>query len=802
MSDFELYDYQQTVADAILDYVDQRCILSSPMPHTEYLLIKAGTGVGKTAVSAALCIGLEARLSLLAPLRNVVYIFLGPNTLHVQAQEKYQEYGLGDSRVLLRGEDALAYPDGLPAGSVLFLNTPSINKESSTILADSDYGPGLGKIIEKTKAQDTSVVLIADEVHVEFFGKRTQEAVTQYLRPDLVIGMSATPEKVKSRLAPSENAYFELSDDVARAQGKIVQATLLNDEVLRYQDEYSKMEVSPADRMFLNENSQFGLYTYSAAAKRDELQFDGRDEGVTPDKVNLLSAYQLPDNVKDGNYTEGVVRKAEEKDTPEDEYHLHRVLETLRITKGWTVESGDVAIWTASHKTVASLAEVAANDSKVKALVFKAAIALGFDARRLATIAFLRDVQSAPFGRQVLGRSARSLEGRLYSTKDSLNYAYAYTHHELMTALIENKETNVRESQRAGVKEQWSEVFAKWSALPLTNYFNQRQSQNTLSVETAKERWNRVVGAQMSGARGLDALMELGFQREFASVQSIPQGRIVDLDENESIGTVQIRTLAGYLESQMGQLAHEIATSAGYAGVRSMSAVTETLRQFAVSHGLDKNSLYGCVQGSEHNRVRMRELWREAFPESTGDKSQGDAYVVTPTSEPWTIPAEQMLLGKATQDAWYLYDRREVELDSAAERDFASSMIPMLVASGKGLRAYFKAPARGKESLGVPYRYGKERLTYPDWFLLYDDRVLVIETKSYCMSKPNPEEIVAKAKGIEERFADGWGGYKVETAVINLSAFSSDSTLETVDVVHGDGTTEPFGGWLKERGLI
>ena len=65
-------------------------------------------------------------------------------------------------------------------------------------------------------------------------------------------------------------------------------------------------------------------------------------------------------------------------------------------------------------------------NSQVKALIFKQAIALGWDCPRAQVMAMLRDTKSEVFRIQTVGRILRMPEAKHYAD-DALNKAYVYT---------------------------------------------------------------------------------------------------------------------------------------------------------------------------------------------------------------------------------------------------------------------------------------------------------------------------------------------------------------------------------------
>ena len=92
-----------------------------------------------------------------------------------------------------------------------------------------------------------------------------------------------------------------------------------------------------------------------------------------------------------------------------------------------TVQNGKVALWLSEDHR--NKEEVELNDSPVEVLIFKEAIALGWDCPR-ASILFLQrewNNERYEFNIQTLGRIMRMPEQTHYDDKPELNYGYVYT---------------------------------------------------------------------------------------------------------------------------------------------------------------------------------------------------------------------------------------------------------------------------------------------------------------------------------------------------------------------------------------
>lgn len=145
-----------------------------------------------------------------------------------------------------------------------------------------------------------------------------------------------------------------------------------------------------------------------ALKKREELAQAYQKEGVD---INPLLLIQLPN---DG-----------ETMTGDDNSVKEEVLTYLDSIKGINVSNGKLAIWLSNEKTD-NLQTIANHDDITEVLLFKQAIALGWDCPRAAVLLIFRKIESFTFSAQTVGRILRMPEQRFYQN-DMLNRGYVYT---------------------------------------------------------------------------------------------------------------------------------------------------------------------------------------------------------------------------------------------------------------------------------------------------------------------------------------------------------------------------------------
>ena len=141
-----------------------------------------------------------------------------------------------------------------------------------------------------------------------------------------------------------------------------------------------------------------------ALKKREELAKLYETEKAN---INPLVLIQLPDSK--GNLI----------------YKKEDVLQILKDKFKITEENGKLAVWLSEEKTN-NLANIEKHDNEVEVLVFKQAIAVGWDCPRAAILVRFRESKSFTVTIQTIGRIMRMPELEYYNSEE-LNKGYVFT---------------------------------------------------------------------------------------------------------------------------------------------------------------------------------------------------------------------------------------------------------------------------------------------------------------------------------------------------------------------------------------
>ena len=380
-------EYQQK---AVKELVDKTIDLLTYSGNRHTLVFKAPTGSGKTVMTSDMLLRLNAELRdrTDVPCKEVAYIWIAPNKLHEQSYFKMRSFFTEGQELHPVFYDDLDHSaEGyIHPGEILFVNWESINKDNAVMVRDTEQGASLYDLTRRTQEeQNIPIIVIIDEEHMfaSKLANKTEE-VLKNINPKVEIRISATPE-TRGELQVS------VPREAVVREGMIKQGVVLN-PALQFNDPNGS----------LNQH-----LVHLALKKREELAEAYRKIGVN---INPLLLIQLP-NDKD-------------KMDKDDESIKEEVMQYLDTIKNINTSNGKLAVWLSNEKE--NLDGIERPDNITEVLLFKQAIALGWDCPRAAVLLIFRKIESFTFTAQTVGRILRMPEQHFYED-DRLNWGYVYT---------------------------------------------------------------------------------------------------------------------------------------------------------------------------------------------------------------------------------------------------------------------------------------------------------------------------------------------------------------------------------------
>lgn len=376
--------YQQ---EAINELHNKMIKLLNLDEERQKLVFKAPTGSGKTYMTA---MTLEAVVDTLrTDKRNkyekVAYVWIAPNRLHSQAYVSLSKL-FDETRSLnpIMFEDIV---DGtLHNGDVLCLNWGSIHSEDNILVRESEMGYNLWEVLERTREHGIAIVAIIDEEHLHWDKTADRaSAVLTKLKPIVELRVSATPKT----LSPYT---------VTISRKEVIEAQMIKEGIVINPD----IEVV--------ESKEVENYLIDEAIKKRNLLAECYREMGKP--INPLLLIQLPNDSATL--------------TTDDKSMRDQIVAYLDAEYCINLENKNLAIWLADKDNKQNLDGIEKSDSGVQVLIFKEAIAKGWDCPRASVLLIFRKLQSNEFAIQTLGRILRMPEQRYYFNP-LLNKGYVYT---------------------------------------------------------------------------------------------------------------------------------------------------------------------------------------------------------------------------------------------------------------------------------------------------------------------------------------------------------------------------------------
>lgn len=343
------------------------------------IVFQAPTGAGKTIMLAE---ALSRIVKDLSGQKELAFVWISVNYLHEQSKEKLEKY-FENERLLDCINISEIQNNEIAQNQIVFVNWDSLNKEGiSLFMSDNEKDWNLSKVAENTRDEGRDIILIIDESHRTAKTSKSQEII-KMIGPKLTVEVSATP---KEGITNDHKIMVKLSE--------VVHEGMIKEEV----------QINPGlGRVQTNKD-----IVREALKKRKELKRLYEETGTN---INPLLLIQIP--------------KKKKSDVREPEDKIIEILDK----EGMTLKNRNLALWLAPKDKKINLDYLEKNDSEVDVLIFKEAIAQGWDCPRASILLLQREwnAENYVFNIQTLGRIMRMPEQKHYEKYPVLNVGYVYT---------------------------------------------------------------------------------------------------------------------------------------------------------------------------------------------------------------------------------------------------------------------------------------------------------------------------------------------------------------------------------------
>jgi len=678
----QLKDYQKKAIEGLKQKVQR--VLNSP--EQGVVVFQAPTGSGKTLMVSEM-------LKQLVKENHTKYSFVWVSVrmLHEQSKEKLEKY-YEDDRLIQCSYFEDLEDRKIGENEILFINWHSINKKDINIyVRENEQDNNLNSIIQNTKEEGRQIILIIDESHHTAKSERSRELI-EVIGPKVTIEVSATPH-LKENTSEIEKVY--LAD--VKAEEMIKSEIAINPEFMNL-----KVDKKSSDEIVIGQ----------ALKKREELANLYKKEGVN---VNPLVLIQLPD--QKGN----LINKKED------------VVKILKDKFNITEENGKLAVWLSEEKTD-NLANIDKNDNEVEVLVFKQAIALGWDCPRAQILVIFRESKSFTFTIQTVGRIMRMPELKYYSN-DELNKGFIFTNlpNIEITEDYAKDYLTIFESKRDN---------KRYKPIELYSIYLKRQRERTRLS-------GKFVDIFLKIAEKNNLAEKIIIQPEKVSMPIIADGKIVDIDktgEVEHKGKIEIKLNEAELQKVFDKFITD--NCSPYAPVDSSDRMkTAIYKFFNQKFKLDKyDPMVQRIVVAKENRQTFSNIIAEA-------KDKYKSEVVDKLSETrekeetkkWEIPLIDSYKSNAQKE---IYSKSIMQPFFITKKSEPEEKFMALLDSSDKVEWWYKNREGEKKYFAIPYMEdGKEWAFYVDFIVKFKDGSIgLFDTKSGITAK----DAKARAEALQE----------------------------------------------------
>lgn len=705
----ELKEYQHSAVNELVKQT--RGLLSNS--GSKVCVFKAPTGSGKTIMMAELL----QRLSDEDLPNDYVFVWTSLYDLHSQSKAKLASY-LRDTRYNLLSLDEVTQ-DALTENSVLFVNWHSLtttkqNDESNqrewsnVFVKDREDGRSIVEVLEKTRDAGKQIILIVDEAHRNYLTENSQRFISEVIKPKMTIEVSATPLiKVDAEDMMSKKAGFvNVPFDEVVTSGLIKQETSINQAIGKYVD-----VAASADELVIE----------AALAKRAELAKLYKQAEIP---VNPLVLVQLPSDSEKTSTLDMSVREE---------------VEQQLAKHGINYENGKLAVWLSEDKKNLELIEK--NGSDVEVLIFKEAVAVGWDCPRAQVLVMLRAIRSLTFEIQTVGRILRMPEAKHYEVAE-LNKAFVYTNISGININNKPEDLDFFKTHFAHKKSGINDVQLPSVYLHRQDYGDLTASFSQILVETLNERFG-IADTDMVNVAYEKADVELELYADELKTPLLADVVLHNLDTvQDEIGTLNLEKIQADVSDANIQKEFDYLLKAWclpYAPARSFSKVKTAIYKWFGYTGYDQSKWHEVqriIACSRKNQTVFDEVMKTAKLKYEKIKPAEIASKKTTTHSTFSLPETDMFGDnyELVQAKRYSYQQCYLRKDRSEPEQYLERMledsnkVEWWYKNGEAQQQYF---ALSYQTVDEETKLTKLANFYPDYIVRYTDGSIgIYDTKA------------------------------------------------------------------------
>lgn len=668
------------------------------------IILKSCTGSGKTIILT------HFMDEYLKCHNNTVFMWFTPGkgNLEEQSKKKMDAYIHGAQTKLL--SDVMT--GGFSDGDCCFINWELLNKNKNNARKDGEH-TNFDEYVQKALDSGLEFKLIIDESHTNDTLK-TKEIVDLF-HAKTIIRASATPKGYDKY-----SKLIEVSEADVINQGLIKKLLVINEG-------FGQIEGKTL------EDSQVDFLLTKALEKQRLLRskFLAKDVNVNP-----LILVQMP-NTSDAL--------------------LQSIVEWFEKQK-ITYENGQLAIWMSEkgkksggsgitmHENLDGIEE---NNAEPIAMIFKMAVATGWDCPRAHILVKLRDNMGESFEIQTFGRIRRMPEAHHYND-DDLDSCYLYTLDEkFVEGAKQQLGKGALDASLINLKPEYKEIELESEQRPDI----EEPNDSVKAIKSVTEHFKNTYSLDDNAEQNAEKMKTNGYIFENYITNSTKYGQIHLSTETDKLKEVDFKTpLNTHVHGreyhhQVGRISSDV--SLEYEQVNAIIRRLFCEQKNRIRKGrpenkllkLDIRPLYAFVI---NNIEKLREDFKTAMVEQTDQGTLGinSGAVV---KKPFRFPQQCLFTYNSKEISQKVFSKNVYAnyLESAEVRSRPEKAFERFCENSSCVNWFYKNGDKGTDYYSIIYEdnNGKQRAFYPDYVVGTNEGLWIIETKGGEDSSGNSQDI-------------------------------------------------------------
>lgn len=757
---FALKPFQET---AISQLKDQFLNLWKLPNQNIPLVFKSPTGSGKTIMLAQFLRDIVSDPRFQG--NDVAFVWFSfSEDSYEQSKKKLFDYYGGASELDLIDLNDLSR-EKLHQNDVFFINWQKIkgkSKDSRKLRRENEQGLTFDNFINETHDAGRKIVVIIDEEHIGSDTDLAMEVVDGLIKPKITLRVSATPKYIPTR---AETAGY-----VEAKRSDVVEAGLIKEKIVFQTEENLKQKA-------VKKLDQDEMLLELAYSKRKELIDLYKKIGV---EVNPLVLIQLPNDDQASKETSDTTKQT-------------IVLEYLK-RKG--VKNDEIAVWLSKEKE--NLEDLEKHNSPVSFLLFKQAVATGWDCPRASVLVMFREIKNPTFAIQTVGRILRMPFGTHFANPE-LNLGYLYTNYKRNEVLAEYAKSKTE--NRPAINGSYRKKNVE--PIKLESVFMTRADYNDLG-DSFQNTFKQVADKKLD-------------TKKLNLKPKVTNGLIVgvEIDDYDNF-TKELFEEGGSYDEEMSR--HDLERLYNLLCFKIVAKQTDENRKFAPERSWGKLKTALNIYLMEKLKLSRADVYKVIVNDLVGEAGAlapviGDALLAyRPVREQevnkkaarakrvehieiprealfFTDQYEELAVKKSAMEPFW-FEKTQAGLFGGNDNE--KNFIKFLESpQNKSVIWWHKNGDNGSEHFSISYYNpdeNKEKLFYPDWIIKTKKGVIIIDTKAGITAESNDTKYKAEAlqawlKGRKDfdggiAVQDGPNGWK-----INRNAkYSFDSSMKGWEV--------------------